>query len=322
MTRINADYNYYPPSESGVDFYRAVIRGLNRTPRRIPPKYFYDEQGAALFETICEQPEYYPTVTEYAILREHAADIARRAGTGRVLIEPGCGSCDKVRTLLDAIQPVSYVPVDISCQQLRAAAAGIAEDFAWLEVHAVCTDITDDMNLPDIPAGEGCLVFYPGSSIGNFEPADAVAFMSRLARLAGAGGRLLIGVDLEKDHEILNAAYNDANGVTAEFNLNLLRRINRELDADFDITAFDHFAFYNSMAGRIEMHLISTTRQTVRVDGHSFEFTAGESIHTENSYKYTSAAFCALAADAGFVPIDQWTDPAGLFCLQLFEVAC
>jgi dimethylhistidine N-methyltransferase len=314
-------YRFYPAEKSDDDFYRDVVNGLGRSPRRIPPKYFYDSQGAALFETICEQPEYYPTTAEFTILLENAGEIARRAGTGCVLIEPGCGSCEKVRKLLDDIRPVAYVPVDISCEQLQIAAADIAGDYAWLDVHAVCTDITDDLSLPDIPFNESRMVFYPGSSIGNFEPDEAVDFMGRLAETAGPGGSLLIGVDLEKDHATLNAAYNDAKGVTAEFNLNLLHRINRELDADFNVEAFDHHAFYNSVAGRIEMHLISTRRQTVRVDGHLFEFAAGESIHTENSYKYSNTSFQALAADAGFVPVDCWTDADNQFGLHLLEVA-
>ena len=202
---------------------------------------------------------------------------------------------------------------------MRSAAADLADEYTWLDVHAVCADITGDLRLPDIAGAEKCLVFYPGSSIGNFEPEDAVGFLTRLAETAGPGGGLLIGVDLVKDHDTLNAAYNDASGVTAKFNLNLLHRINRELDANFDVDAFDHHAFYNSIASRIEMHLISTRRQTVRINGHSFEFAAGDSIHTENSYKYTNASFQALAANAGLVAGNSWTDIGGLFSLYLLE---
>ncbi len=320
MNVVDTDYRFYPADNKADDFYREVVNGLSCIPRRIPPKYFYDEKGAALFESICEQPEYYPTATEFAILREYADEIAAHTGTGQVLIEPGCGSCEKVRTLLDAVRPLAYVPVDISCEQLQSAASEIAEDYAWLDVHAVCTDITGTLELPGIFGKEDRLVFYPGSSIGNFEPEDAVRFMAELAQTAGAGGRLLIGIDLEKDPQTLNAAYNDANGVTAEFNLNLLQRINRELDANFDIDAFDHHAFYNSVAGRIEMHLICTRRQTVDIDGHTFEFSAGDSIHTENSYKYSIESFRTLAADAGYKTVDCWTDPGHLFGLYLLEV--
>ena len=321
MTTMGTDFSFYTANENTSEFYREVIDGLSNTPRRIPPKYFYDETGAALFESICEQPEYYPTSTEYSILREHSKAIALRAGTGQVLIEPGCGSCEKVTTLLDAIRPVAYVPVDISREQLQLAAGHIAENYHWLDVHAVCADITDSLNLPEIPDDGHRLVFYPGSSIGNFEPDDAVDFLRMLADIAGEGGRLLIGVDLQKDHDTLNAAYNDANGVTAEFNLNLLHRINRELDADFDTDAFDHHAFYNSLAGRIEMHLVSVHRQTVRIGGHSFELSAGDSIHTESSYKYTRASFTTLAGKAGFDPLDSWSDTDDYFCMYLFRVA-
>lgn len=321
MNTMGADFRFYTANGNTSEFYREVINGLSNTPRRIPPKYFYDEKGAALFEEICEQPEYYPTSTEYSILRENSNAIAGRVGSGHILIEPGCGSCEKVTTLLDAMRPVAYVPVDISCEQLQLAAAHVARNYDWLDVHAVCTDITDSLDLPGIPYDERRLVFYPGSSIGNFEPGDAVDFLRTLADIAGEGGRLLIGVDLQKDHDTLNAAYNDANGVTAEFNLNLLHRINRELDADFNTDAFDHHAFYNSLAERIEMHLISVRRQTVRIDGHSFEFSAGDSIHTESSYKYTSESFMALAGEAGFEPVDNWSDADGYFGLYLLKVA-
>ncbi len=321
MTSVNTAYRFYSAAGNVDDFFREVVGGLSSRPRRIPPKYFYDSKGAALFESICEQPEYYPSTTEIGILRENAGEIARKIGDGCVLIEPGSGNCEKVRKLLDSIRPVAYVPVDISCEQLQTAAADIAHEYEWLDVHAICADITDDLSLPDIPACDNRLVFYPGSSIGNFEPEDAIEFMRRLAEVAGHNGRLLIGVDLEKDHDILNAAYNDSSGVTAEFNLNLLRRINRELDANFNVDCFDHFAFYNSIAGRIEMHLVSLRKQTVEIDGHIFNFAAGDSIHTENSYKYTHESFRDLARDAGFVPIDCWTDVASLFGLHLLEVA-
>jgi len=321
MNNRDAEYRFYSTDDAVDEFYREVIEGLGRHQRSIPPKYFYDSKGALLFETICEQPEYYPTITELAILRENAGEIAASVGAGRVLIEPGCGSCDKVRLLLDAMQPHVYVPVDISCAQLQVAAANIAEDFEWLEVHAVCADITDGMEIPELNGNAGRLVFYPGSSIGNFEPDDAVAFLALLAKTAGQGGHLLVGIDLEKDHAILNAAYNDANGVTAEFNLNVLQRINRELDADFDIDAFSHRAFYNEAASRIEMHLVSTCRQSVRIDGHTFDFGAGDTIHTENSYKYSDASFRRLALAAGLEPVECWTDADGLFGLHLLEVA-
>ena len=315
------DYAFYPAVPGEESFLQEVIEGLSRQPRSIPPKYFYDRRGSHLFESICEQPEYYPTRTETALLKQYAGEIATVAASDCHLIEPGSGSCGKVRHLLDALQPAAYVPVDISCEFLEKSAAGIADDYPWLDVHAVCTDITDEVSLPFIPEQADAVMFYPGSSIGNFDPEDARAFLACLAGITGAGGGLLIGVDLKKDADILDAAYNDANGVTAAFNLNLLRRINRELAADFDIGAFAHHAFYNNARGRVEMHLISECRQTVSIGGQSFEFNAGDSIHTENSYKYTIDEFQALARQAGFTPCRVWSDNNDLFSLHYLQVA-
>lgn len=313
-------YRFYNESPEAGDFYREVIAGFNQHPRSIPPKYFYDEAGSRLFESICEQPEYYPTRTEIALLERHAGEIKSLAGSGCYLVEPGSGNCEKARLLLDTLRPAAFVPMDISCEHLRAAAAGIAADYPWLDVHAVCADITREVSLAFIPEQATPVMFYPGSSIGNFDPDEAVEFLACLAQIAGPGGGLLIGVDLKKDHAILHNAYNDASGVTAAFNLNLLHRANRELQADFNIDAFDHFAAYNSVAGRIEMHLISTRRQTVNIDGHSFAFNAGDSIHTENSYKYTQDEFCVLAQQAGFTSCATWTDADRLFSLHFMRV--
>jgi dimethylhistidine N-methyltransferase len=315
-----ADYRFYNHSPEADDFYREIVAGFSRNPRSIPPKYFYDEEGSRLFEAICQQPEYYPTRTEVALLEKHAGDIRSHVGHGSYLIEPGSGSCEKVRLLLDTLRPAVYAPLDISCEHLKSAAAAVAADYPWLDVHAVCTDITSNVSLDFIPAQETPVMFYPGSSIGNFDPADAVEFLTCLAQLTGPGGGLRIGVDRKKDQETLHQAYNDAGGVTAAFNLNLLQRANRELDADFNLDAFEHFAAYNSVAGRIEMHLISTRRQTVRIDGHTFDFNAGDSIHTENSYKYTDEEFQALAIQAGFSLCDIWTDSDSLFSLYFLRV--
>jgi len=314
--RTEADYTFYHVPSELDDFYQDVIDGLNQPARFISPKYFYDHAGSRLFESICEQPEYYPTRTETALLKQYANEIAALAGDGCYIIEPGSGSCEKVRYLLDALRPAAYVPLDISCTHLDKAAACIADDFPWLDVHAVCTDITAEVSLPFIPAMANSVMFYPGSSIGNFDPQAAVDFLSCLARITGQGGGLLIGVDLKKDQNVLDAAYNDASGITAAFNLNVLQRINRELAGDFDMEAFAHHAFYNSVRGRIEMHLISERKQTVRVDGHTFEFNAGDSIHTENSYKYTIDEFQTLARQAGFTPCRVWTDNDDLFSLH------
>ena len=314
--RTAADYTFHHAVPEADDFYLEVIDGLSQPARFIPPKYFYDHAGSRLFESICEQPEYYPTRTETALLKQYASEIAGLAGEDCYIIEPGSGSCEKVRLLLDALRPAAYAPLDISCDHLKIAAACVADDFPWLDVHAVCTDITAELSLPFIPEKTRSMMFYPGSSIGNFDPPHAVDFLSCLAKVTGQGGDLLIGVDLKKDTEVLNAAYNDASGVTAAFNLNLLQRINHELTGDFDTKAFVHHAFYNGVRGRIEMHLISERKQTVRVDGHSFEFNAGDSIHTENSYKYSVPQFQDFARSAGWNPTRVWTDPRDNFSVH------
>lgn len=313
-------YRFYNASMESGDFYQAVIEGFSTHPRSVPPKFFYDLEGSRLFEAICEQPEYYPTRTEIGLLEQYAVEIAALAGTDCYLVEPGSGSCEKVRLLLDALRPASYIPMDISGEHLDAAAAELAADYPWLDVHAVCADITGDVALPFIPAHVAPVFFYPGSSIGNFEPDAAVGFLEHLAGIAGKGGGLLIGVDLKKDAGILNAAYNDANGVTAAFNLNILRRVNYQLEGDFDLDAFDHHAFYNNVKGRIEMHLISTRKQSASIDGHTFEFNAGDSIHTESSYKYTTGEFQALAQQGGWSPCSVWTDSNSLFSLHFLRV--
>ena len=303
-----------------ADFYREVIAGLKQRPKRIPPKFFYDDDGSRLFDSICEQPEYYPARVETGMLAQYADEIAELTGVGCCLIEPGSGSCKKVRLLLDALRPSHYIPMDISCAHLQEAAGYIAEEYPWLDVRTVCADITRTVELPCIPEQAARVVFYPGSSIGNFEPLEAVDFLAALAEVAGPGGGLLIGVDLEKESSVLDSAYNDANGITADFNLNLLSRINRELDGDIDIDTFRHHAFYNEAEGRIEMHLVSECMQTLRIDGHSYEFSAGESIHTENSYKYTTSGFRALAEQAGFISEAIWLDDEELFSLHFLRV--
>ena len=307
---------FYDDHPHETSFHREVIDGLSQWPRTIPPKYFYDGEGSRLFEKICEQPEYYVTRTELALLQQCAGEIAALTGPGCFLIEPGSGACEKVRILLSELRPACYVPMDISCDHLQDSAKTLAREYSWLDVHAVCADITDSLSLPFIPSDVRRVIFYPGSSIGNFEPGEAQSFLQQFAIVVGRGGGVLIGVDLKKDSQKLNEAYNDANGITAEFNLNLLHRINRELGGDIDVDAFQHHAFYNETAGRIEMHLVSSVRQTVRVDGHDFEFDAGENIHTENSYKYSIGEFQALASRAGFIPEAVWTDEDALFSLH------
>ena len=313
-----------PASDAVTEaFRRDVVRGLARSRKRLPCKYFYDARGSALFDQICELDEYYPTRCEAAVLRHHAGDIAAAAGPGCVLVEYGSGSSTKTRLLLDHLHgPVAYVPVDISGEHLFAAARRLARHYPGLAVRPVCADFTRPFELP--PLGRGPtrrIVFFSGSTVGNFRPPEAVALLRRIAGLVGPGGGLLIGVDLKKDRRVLDAAYNDARGVTAAFNLNLLARINRELGGDFDLDRFRHRAFFNERRGRIEMHLISVGPQTVRVGDTSFSFADGEAICTEYSYKYAVDEFRWLAGRAGFTLEHVWTDPDGLYSVH-FLSAC
>jgi dimethylhistidine N-methyltransferase len=296
-----------PLADSG--FASDVLSGLSAPRKWLAPKYFYDERGSQLFEAITELKEYYPTRCELAILREHKAEIARVFGPKTALIEFGTGSTRKVRILLDAATTVeAYVPVDISAEMLWQEARQLQHDYPRLRVLPVAADFTQPFRLPSAIVGLARAGFFPGSTIGNFEPQDAAAFLRHAGRILGARATFVVGVDLVKDASILNAAYDDAAGVTAQFNLNLLTRINRELSADFDVDAFSHRAFYNSERRRIEMHLVSGRRQTVNIAGHVIEFAAGETIHTENSYKYTIESFGLLAQSAGWTPITAWTD--------------
>lgn len=303
------------------EFRAAVLAGLGRKQKEIPAKFFYDAEGSCLFERICELDEYYPTRTDIAVLREHAGEMLAGLTPGRaVLVEFGSGASVKVRLLLDALEPACYVPIDISGEHLHAAAEQLAQDYPDLPILPVCADFTRPFGMPpSLPEGPR-LGFFPGSTIGNFHPAEAVRILSGFAHRLGPDGRLLIGVDLKKDPRVLHAAYNDAAGVTAAFNMNLLVRINRELGGTFGLDAFRHEAFYNADAGRIEMHLVSLRNQTVRLSGRAFAFAAGETIHTENSYKYSIDEFVALAATAGYRPIGVWTDPARLFSNHLLAV--
>ncbi len=305
----------------GLSLHEAVVHGFSLEQKRLPPKFFYDARGSALFDEICRQPEYYLPDVERAMLSDLADEVARHTGTRRVVIEPGAGNAAKVRLLLETLAPAAYVPMDISCSYLKQSAQALADDYPGLAVHAVCVDYTHSLPLPEtIPDGRR-LGFFPGSSLGNFEPEEAQAFLSMFCRMLGRDGMLLIGVDTKKSPAILDAAYNDAAGITAAFNLNLLHRIRRELSAEVDPDAFAHEAGYNADAGRIEMHLVSCQAQQVRVDGHSFRFEAGERLHTESSYKYTPQEFLSLAGASGFHPCCYWLDPRGLFAIYLLEVS-
>jgi L-histidine Nalpha-methyltransferase len=303
----------------GEDSFRdAVLAGLSNSPKSLPCKFFYDQRGSALFEAICEVPEYYLTRTELGILETHAGDIAGRIGPNCRLIELGSGASRKVRLLLEALEtPLAYIPVDISRGFLRDAAARIAADFPELDVIAVCADYSRPFALPKISGPAGKTVgFFPGSTIGNFEPEAVVAFLAHCAKLLGPGAEMLIGADVKKDKAILDAAYNDAEGLNAAFNLNLLHRIANELDSDIAIDDFAHVAFYNPDEGRVELYIKSLKDQSAVIAGRRFSFAAGEMIHTENSYKYAISEFRALAARAGFKALDTWSDADGKFSVH------
>lgn len=300
------------------DFSRAVLDGLSQQPRAIPARFLYDLRGSALFDAICELPEYYLTRTETAILAERAPEIARLAGPECALIEFGSGSSTKSRLLLDAMNLAVYAPIDISRLHLDRTAAKLRADYPGLNVQPVCADF---MNVETLPASTARrrVGFFPGSTIGNLTPEEADAFLKRARRLVGNDGAMLIGFDLRKDHAVLHAAYNDAAGVTAAFTLNLLRRMNRELDGDFDTRSFEHKAIYNPTEGRIEIYFRSMNNQAVTVAGRRFEFAQGELIHTEYSYKYDPRGFEEAAARAGFRTAQLWTDPRGLFAVAWLE---
>lgn len=297
-----------------------VLRGLLATPKTLPPKLFYDRIGAALFERICTLPEYYLTRSELEILERRAGAIADLAGPDCALVEYGSGAGVKVRFLLDAmVRPAAYVPIDISGEQLGRVAREIAGAYPSLPVRPVRADYTRPLVLPALPNAARRIAFFPGSTIGNFHPTEAAAFLHRIRHTVGEHGSLVLGVDRIKGSAVLDAAYDDAEGVTAAFNMNMLARLNRELVADFDLDAFEHRAFFNPEAGRVEMHLVSLVRQTVHIAGASIEFTNGETIWTESSYKYDASRLRELASAAGFRIAERWTDTKGSFWVAYLE---
>ena len=297
-------------------FREDVIAGLSLPQKSLPPKYFYDAKGSRLFGAICRLKEYYPTRAELALTRRQIGAIARFAGRGNTLIEYGSGESVKSRLLIDALRPSAYIPVDISADALRSAAAKLRRGFAWLDIRPVHGDFSRPLKISMAQTRGRRVVYFPGSTIGNLTPEEAHGFLRMTRGQVGPRGAMLVGVDLKKDANVLHAAYNDAKGVTAAFNLNLLARINRELRGDFKLRRFRHYAFYNAPQSRIEMHLVSLVAQAVNVGSHRFSFEAGETIHTENSYKYSIEGFRALAANAGFRGEEAWLDPKGLFCLH------
>ncbi|MHC4827057.1 MAG: L-histidine N(alpha)-methyltransferase [Planctomycetota bacterium] len=290
-------------------FLEDAVTGLSSSPKRLPSKYFYDRRGSALFEQICELDEYYPTRTELAIMRRHIQVMADALGPRVLLIEPGSGASIKVRLLLAHLPDVAgYVPVDISGEHLIRWAHLLRQELPELPILPVHADFLEPFTLPPMPTARRRVIYFPGSTIGNFTPDQATAWLARMAKVAGPGGGLLIGVDLKKDVAILEAAYNDRHGVTRAFNLNMLERLRNELGADVRVDRFQHRAFYNEAEGRIEMHLVSTERQTVCLDHTEVRLEAGETIHTENSYKYDLEQFRALTTAAGWRRVAYWTD--------------
>ena len=317
--RLTATSPAAPLSENGL-FLADVWDGLAASPKALPAKYFYDAAGSALFEQITALPEYYPTRTELRILDERGPALAALLPQGAALVEFGSGSTAKLRRLLRHLPGLSaYIPVDVSGEFLTEQAQALRGDFPDLAVEAVVADFTRPFALPDGIRERALAGFFPGSTIGNFEPGEAARLLDVFGRILGSGATLVIGVDLVKDRDVLEAAYDDAAGVTAAFNLNLLHRINRELDAAIDVEGFTHRAFFNARASRVEMHLVSRRAQSLRVAGRSFAFAEGESIHTENSHKYRPERLEALADAAGWRARTAWTDPGRLFSVWLLE---
>ncbi|HSD52951.1 MAG TPA: L-histidine N(alpha)-methyltransferase [Burkholderiales bacterium] len=302
-----------------TSFLDDVLRGLALPQKAIPAKYFYDERGSQLFEKICDLPEYYPTRTEMAIMERHIGEMVTLLGPDTQLVELGSGASVKTRLLVDRLEPSLYVPIDISETALRDACKALALMFPWLNISAVSADFTRPVRLPEfvgVPVRRQ-VVYFPGSTIGNFTPDEALEFLKGVREIVGPGGMLLIGVDLKKEKRVLDAAYDDAQGITAEFNLNLLHRINRELGGDFQVKRFRHKAFYDEQKGWIEMHLESLYSQLAHVGAHRFDFRPGETIHTEISCKYSVEEFQRRAARARFQAEKVWTDPANLFAVHL-----
>jgi len=320
MAALVSSRRLRPQSAEVFAFEADILKGLRAVPKRLPAKYFYDEAGSQLFERITELPEYYPTRCEMCILRDQACNIAKLIPPGAALVEFGSGSSKKARILLRAAPKLAaYVPVDICGEMIEQEAAELRPDFPGLKVLPVTADITQAFELPaEAKTAPVRIGFFPGSTIGNFDPHEAVTFLRNAGRILGEGATLIIGVDLIKPAKVLNAAYDDAAGVTARFNLNLLTRINRELGGTFDLDTFEHHAFYNRERHRVEMHLASLRRQKVKVAGEIFEFRAGETIHTENSYKYSIESLGVLARGAGWLAAGAWTDERRYFSIQAF----
>jgi dimethylhistidine N-methyltransferase len=305
-----------------IEFYEAVLEGLSLPQKTISPKFFYDERGSKIFDKICDTPEYYVTRTEIALLNDIQEELYSLVEPGSAVIEYGCGSSIKIKALLSALpEPSHYIAIDISKSHLISTAKEIASDYSNISVGAICADFSEPIDWPESAYFESLkrLAFFPGSTIGNLQPSEAIQFLKYVRHLVGDEGAFLIGVDMKKDAEVFNQAYNDAEGHTADFNLNLLHRMKNELGADIDISEFSHKAFYNEKLGRVEMHLISDTKQTIKLDSLEFSFEKGESIHTECSYKYSISEFSELAKKSGFSLLRNWSDKRDFFSIYLMR---
>ncbi|MFT6421581.1 MAG: dimethylhistidine N-methyltransferase [Thalassolituus sp.] len=328
---VNKNITYEDQSSNRSQVCEEILVGLTSSFKYIEPKYFYDEYGSGLFEKITKTDEYYPTRTEKSILKKYASEIASACGENAIVVEPGCGSCEKIRLLLDAIRPSLYVPMDISADYLQASAATLSAEYPWLTVRAVAADfsgeriIPHDLHVDDVSSLKNSskpqtMVFYPGSTIGNMTPYQASDFLTSIRTSLSSGDGIILGVDLIKPDGILNAAYNDREGITAQFNLNILSHINRVASADFKHDTFLHHAFYNSMAERIEMYLVSKAEQWAEVAGELIYFEKGEMIHTEYSHKYSLEGIGELAQSAGFKLEQSWTDDQDYFSVNILRV--
>lgn len=296
-----------------------VLAGLRREPKMISPKFFYDARGSKLFDQITRLPEYYLTRTEMAIFRKHLVEMAQLIGPDSMLVEFGSGSSEKIRIMLETIRPEAYLALDISKEHLKEAAQILAKDYPWLDVHAGCIDYSQPWQLPMSLEGRKPVGFFPGSSIGNFETDEALRLLTQIRQALGSGSGLLIGCDLYKDRDTLEAAYNDAQGITAEFNLNALRHLNQLFDAGFELDKFEHHSFLNESAYRIEMYLTVLQDTTATIGGETIHFCKGERVHTEHSHKYTVEDFYELNRKAGFEPVKSFFDEQHLFGVHYLE---
>ncbi|WP_163836250.1 L-histidine N(alpha)-methyltransferase [Spartinivicinus ruber] len=309
---------FYDRLAAANDTNEEILQDLTASPKRIKPKYFYDKVGSQLFDRITQLPDYYVTRTELSILKKYSEAIAQAVGNHTLLVEYGSGSSEKIRVLLEAVQPKAYMPLDISRAHLLDSAQKLANDYPWLEVHAACLDYSQQLSLPNTEYTHK-VGFFPGSSLGNFEPEEAKLFLQRLKQQLGDDSALIIGIDLVKPVEILNKAYNDSQGVTAKFNKNALLHLNKLVNANFNPELFSHKAFFNNEKSRIEMHLVSLIDQIITINNKKIRLAKNESIHTENSYKYTTADFISLASSAGLACTQRWVDDKQWFAIFYVE---